>query len=181
MSGVLIGEMMDEAFAFPEDGEADPRTIAGRLVKELPRFEPLRHGDATILFVMRRDQKLKAQKIILGTMSLPKFQGTLGPFAEWLLIKACGGELPDFIMVLDATFWQQASMIQREALVYHELCHAAHKVDKDGEPVFDDEGNPVWDIVGHDIEEFNEVVERYGAWLPDIAGFIAAARRGGAA
>jgi hypothetical protein len=83
-------------------------------------------------------------------------------------------------MILDQQFWTQADGRAREALVYHELLHAAHAVDRDGEPKFTEEGKPIWDIRGHDIEEFNDVVRRYGAWAPDVVAFLAAATEGGA-
>ena len=169
-----------EAFYFPEDGELDPRPIAARLVAECDEFQHLSHGDAGILFLMRAEPKIKAQKAVLGEAALPRFMGSLGAVGRWLLAKACGGDLPDFLMILDSTWWAQATPKQREALVYHEMCHMAHAVDKDGEPRFTEEGNPIWDIRGHDLEEFNAVVRRYGAWLGDIESFIHSLRAGGA-
>ena len=170
-----------DTFFFPnEGGELDPKPIAGRLVKELDDFVHLRAGDAAVLFLMRAEPLVKAQRQVLGMLALPKFGGVLGKMGTWLLAKACGGVLPDFIMILDAAWWEQASPIQREALVYHELCHAAHAVDGFGEPRFTQDGDPIWEIKGHDVEEFNAVVERYGAWLGDLTSFIAALRKGGA-
>lgn len=45
---------------------------------------------------------------------------------------------------------------QLEALVYHELCHAGEKQDK--------EGNPKAVVWGHDVELFGAEVRRYGLW-----------------
>ena len=163
-----------DTFTLPPDGEHEPKEIAGRLVGDLEEFRDLRHGDAVILFLMRTDPKVKAQRAILGEMCLSRFQGTLAPLASWLLAKVCG-EVPDFIMLLDAQWWEQAPPIAREALVYHELLHATIKRDREGEPRFTDEGLPVWDLVGHDVEEFDAVVRRYGAWQPHIAAFLRAA------
>ena len=55
-----------------------------------------------------------------------------------------------------------------------------HARDKEGELKFTPEGKPVWDIRGHDVEEFDDVVRRYGAWSPDVQRFIGALREGGA-
>ncbi len=169
-----------DLFTLPEEGEHQPREIADRLVHSLPDFTHLRVGEAAILFLMRTAPKVKAQRQILGQMALPKFGGVLADVATWSFAKLFG-EVPDFIMWLDSGWWTQATPHQREALVFHELCHAVHAKDKAGEERFDDDGKPVWDIRGHDLEEFNEVVRRFGAWSPDIGQFIAAAREGGAA
>ncbi len=167
-----------ELFALPAEGENEPREIAGRLVGESEQFSDLRTGEAVILFLMRTETKIKAQMVVLGEMSLPRFQGGLASLGTWLLAKVCG-ELPDYVMILDAEWWEQADAPKREALVFHELMHAAIKVDKEGEPKFTDDGKPVWDIRGHDIEEFNEVARRYGAWSPAIESFARAVLEGG--
>ena len=172
------GEPIDpaESFIMPPDGEHEPVAIAGRLVRDLDEFNHLKHGEAAILFLMRVDSKVKKQRAILGEMALAQFQGTLGPVASWMLARLCNGA-PDFLMILDAQWWQQASPTQREALVFHELLHAAHKQDKDGEPRFTDEGRPIWDIRGHDLEEFDAVAERYGDALPGSRSFVDAFNR----
>lgn len=168
------------AFRLPEEGEEDPRPIVRRLVDELEEFNDLLVGEAVIMVVFRTEGLIKAGRQILGTMALPRWQGQMAPLALWLLAKACGGTVPDFIMTLDAEWWAQATPLQREALVYHELCHAEHAKTRDGDLRFTEEGLPVWAIRGHDIEEFQAVVRRYGAWSPDITAFIDAARAGGA-
>ena len=43
----------------------------------------------------------------------------------------------------------------RTALIDHELCHCIGFEDK-------------WKIRGHDVEEFNEIIERYGLWRSDL-------------
>ena len=169
----------EDLYFSPGDDEHDPAPIAGRLVREIDVFQHLREGEASILFLMRRLEKVKAGRMILGEMCLPRFSGTLGPVGTWMLARLCDG-VPDYIMVLDAQWWVQAPPIQREALVFHELEHAVHKQDKEGELMFTPEGAAVWDIRAHDVEEFDSVVRRYGAWKPDIQSFIGALRDGGA-
>ena len=171
---------VEDSFFSPGGTDIDPQPIAARLLASESRFEPLRSGEATILFLMRATPKEKAGRQILGEMCLPQFGGALGTVGKWMLARLCDG-VPDFVMVLDATWWQQATPLQREALVFHELEHAEHARDKMGELRFTPEGNPIWALRDHDIAEFDSVVERYGAWSPDITRFVAAARRGGAA
>lgn len=48
------------------------------------------------------------------------------------------------------------------ALLEHELYHLAQKIDKESQPMFDDEGRPVLTARDHDVSEFLGVVERYG-------------------
>lgn len=168
-----------DLFTVAAEGEHEPREIVARL-EELDEFAHLREGDAVFLFLMRAETKVKAGRVVLGEVALPRFQGGLAPLGTWLLAKACGGIVPDFIMILDAPWWADATPLQREALVYHELCHCIHARDKEGELKFNDAGLPVWGLIGHDIEEFRAVVKRYGAWAPDIESFIGALREGGA-
>jgi hypothetical protein len=159
--------------------DADPVKIAAMLVEVCEEFSELRAGQPLIMFIFRNFEKTKADRAILGELALPRFMGGNAQFATWLLAIACQGNIPDYIMTLDRLWWGSATPLQREALVHHELKHAKHATDKEGELKFDDDGNPMWAITGHSLEEFDDTVERYGAWRGDIAIFLAAARRGG--
>ena len=66
---------------------------------------------------------------------------------------------------------------QKEALVDHELCHAAQALDSDGEPKMDEKNRPVWRVRKHDIEEFKAVVQRHGCYKHDLEAFAAALLR----
>jgi hypothetical protein len=48
------------------------------------------------------------------------------------------------------------------ATIEHELLHCAQAVDDYGSPKFTREGKPKFAIKGHDVEEFVDVVTRYG-------------------
>jgi hypothetical protein len=169
----------DQAFAIAVDGPDDPRPIMQRIVAEAPEFEDLRVGEPAIMVLFRAVPKIKGGKLILGTMSLPAFQGSLGEVATWLLATACGGSLPDYLLILDREWWLEASATEREALIFHELMHCMIALDREGEKRFTDEGDPVWAIRPHDLEEFNAVVRRYGAWKSDIRDFMEALREHG--
>ncbi len=169
----------DHTFRLAQEGPADPRPIMARLVADAAEFEDLRVGEPAIMVLFRGIPKVKGGKRFLGEMCLPNFQGSLGQVALWLLAKACQGTLPDFLLILDAEWWGEASDREREALIFHELCHCMIALDRDGEKRFTDEGDPVWAIRAHDLEEFNAVARRYGAWATDIRDFMEALREHG--
>lgn len=177
MSG--LEEPIGEAFFLPDElgppgCDMDPRAIAAELVATEPDHADLKQGEANILFLMRSETKLNQTKMELGSLQLPVFSGRTGALATWLMVRAFGA-LPDFIMILDAQFWRQAPREQRIALVDHELMHGCVAVNKEGEQRFADDGRPVWAIRPHDLEEFDSIVARHGAWSPDITRFLTAA------
>ena len=166
------------------DPERDPALIAARLLEAEETFAHLRgtpdDGAPTIVFLMRGVPKSKGGKQILGEMIAPKLNGpTLQQIAIWALARLCEG-LPDYVMVLDAAWWSQASPREREALVWHELEHAWQERDKQGEPRFLPSGLPAWGIKPHDVSSFDSEVARFGAWSPELRSFVGALRRGGA-
>lgn len=79
----------------------------------------------------------------------------------------------DFVIVLRKEFWQDPCVtdLQRRALLDHELCHAAVKLDEHGEPVVDERERTVYRIRKHDLEEFAEIAERYGCYKRDVEEF----------
>jgi hypothetical protein len=85
----------------------------------------------------------------------------------------------DFVILLSRAFWKEEAVtdIQRRALLDHELCHAEVKL-VNGEPQEDERGRVVYRTRDHDIEEFSEIVERYGCYKRDLEKFAQALRRG---
>lgn len=72
----------------------------------------------------------------------------------------------DFIIWLAADRFRMLAPFQREALIDHELCHCQ------------------WDdmelkatIRPHDVEEFTEILERYGYWWPHADEFATVAQQ----
>jgi hypothetical protein len=59
--------------------------------------------------------------------------------------------------------WEVLTTAQREALVDHELMHFSVEFKEDN--TFKRVIRP------HDIEEFNAIAQRHGAWRPDIKDF----------
>jgi hypothetical protein len=168
-----------DLFAEPLEGPDDPRPIVARLIDEYQPFEHLKVGEANFFVLFRQFELVKSKRLILGQMALPVAQGSMRDLFAWLLGKACESVFPDFILTIERDWWTSATDLQRNALVFHELCHCGHDTDKEGMLKFTDEGRPVYTIVGHDIEEFDAVVARYGAWNAGITAFRDAMREGG--
>lgn len=72
------------------------------------------------------------------------------------------GELPDFLITLDAVCAYTMTDIEFCALVEHELYHCGHKRDRYGEEMYGFDERPVFALRGHDVEEHLGIVERYG-------------------
>ncbi len=85
----------------------------------------------------------------------------------------------DFVILLNRDFWLHARIadVQRDALLDHELMHAAIAYDQDGEPKRDDRGRTVFRTRKHDLEEFADIASRYGCWKRDIEEFARALKR----
>lgn len=90
------------------------------------------------------------------------------------------GEVPDFVITLDASFCAAADDATFCALVEHELYHCVPAVDSFGFPKFNRKtGKPVFTLQGHDAEEFVGVVRRYGpgAAAGGVADLVNAAQK----
>lgn len=148
-----------------------PREILNRLAK-LPEHEHFK--DITVEFLMREQPIYKAGKFTLGAVHLPTVQGKLKDLFDQMLA-TWFGEIPDFLIILDAGFWAESNDFQREALIYHEMCHVKQETNEFGDGRFDADGNPKYGLVTHDLEAFNAEVAKYGAWHPGIDTFLKAA------
>ena len=85
----------------------------------------------------------------------------------------------DFVIILNREFWEHGDVDdhKRRALMDHELSHGALKLDAYGEPVEDEKGRKVYRTRKHDIEEFTEIVSRYGCYKRDLENFAQALQR----
>lgn len=120
----------------------------------------------------------------------PRVQGPFKWWFEWALAQfaapVCAGELPHFVVLLDAALWPAWGAEYRERVIFHELKHLVQKEHPEtGAPMFHDDGTPLLQLRPHDYEFFADEVERYGPELCalDTAavaiahGFRAAERR----
>ena len=69
----------------------------------------------------------------------------------------------DFVVEVWGKWWDEATDVQKRALLYHELSHIGYKEKGDGEIV--------WKVKEHDVEEFQDVVKKYGPWLKSLEAF----------
>ncbi len=164
----------------------NPEEVYLRLLR-LDEHAHIVEAEARVEFLMRTHEEVKGGRVVLGTVFRPEVQGRLRDVFEWLLEDKFGGlgegeRGIDFLIVLDAQFWLDADDEAREILVYHEMCHIQPAFDKMGAQRFDrDTGLPVLTLQNHDVEEFSQVVRRYGAYSRDIEEFVRACRDGEAA
>jgi len=167
-----------QAYSLPSD-DSHPGDIAARLVR-LPELLHLHEHEVSFGWLMRNDAKHRGNKVVLGSVHEVggMFQGGFKDLGLQLL-QGMLGDLPQFLVVLDAQWWAQAAPLDREALVFHELCHVQQALDRFGAPRFDRDGLPVFKVVEHDVTAFNAEVLRYGAWNEGIRSFVAAAQRAG--
>lgn len=89
------------------------------------------------------------------------------------------GEVPDFVITLDANYCAICGDAEFCALVEHELYHCAQAKDMFGQPRFSKAtGLPIFEMRGHDVEEFNGIVRRYGADAAGVREMVDAAIKG---
>ena len=162
-------------FAVPEPGPDDPRAIVAQLIDTCAEFDLLRLADARILVLFRTVPKVRGGRPVLGTLTLPAFTGALADLAAWLLAEHAGDPPPDFLLILDRDWWQQADARSREAMLFHQLMHHGQAADKEGEPRYDADGRPVWMVRAADVAVFHAELRRYGAWSPELTEMMAAA------
>ncbi|WP_238866471.1 putative metallopeptidase [Achromobacter xylosoxidans] len=119
--------------------------------------------DADLAFLWASSGFEKASRTVLGQAEQVMFRASGWQKArqeqqmiEWF------GRVPAFLITLAADYCATCSDAEFCALVEHELYHIGHAPDPYGAPAFDKEGRPKLRIVGHDVEEFVGVVDRYG-------------------
>lgn len=111
---------------------------------------------AEIGYLVTKKAMNRGGKLILGKARRPS--GLLGYFSR-----------ADFLIVVQGGEWAKADRDKREALVDHELCHCTLE--------YNEEGERIWTLRGHDLEEFSAIVERHGLWKEDVKQFTETAAR----
>lgn len=156
------------------DNDAHPADVAARVMR-MPEHQHLADNEIDMGWLMRHEPKVKGGRVELGSVHETRHmgQGAFKDLFEQLLLGMLG-HLPDFVVVINAEFWRDATPIQREALVFRELCGMRQKHDKYGSPKFDKDGLPVYGVQAPDVDEFVATVARYGAYTSEIAAFVSA-------
>lgn len=68
----------------------------------------------------------------------------------------------DVLIEIGRDVWDQMDDELREVLIDHELSHIGVELDDQGNSVLTNNGRPKVFIKPHDIEEFQEILDRYG-------------------
>lgn len=137
-------------------------------------------GQATLGVLWTNAHNSKGGMVIAGTAEMPNVSGNRWCKARSRVqIEGWFGDVPTFIITLDAVLSAEASDSAFCALVEHELYHCGQERDDYGSPKYDREGSPVFGMRSHDVEEFVGIVERYGArgvLNPKVLEMVEAAR-----
>ncbi len=120
--------------------------------------------DADIGMLWCSETNSRQMNAIVGEAEIPAFRG-----GKWQKVRQeqqleeWFGEVPDFLITIDANFATAADNASFCATIEHELFHCGQDRDGFGMPKFNRmTGKPVFAIRGHDCEEFVGVVARYG-------------------
>ena len=163
------------------DTPDSPLPIFERLLRshvELGELKDMLDAGLTVAFMFRAGEFKLSGRNVLGACYMPGVTGALRPLFEFLLEERLG-YFPTWLIILSEDFWTEAPAIEREILVFHEALHCGQAQDQYGAPKFSRQsGEPVACLRPHDLEEFNAVVRRYGAWKSDVANFLDAALTG---
>jgi hypothetical protein len=121
----------------------------------------------------------RQKRRIVGQCELGQPRATQGKWAKARAeqqILGWFGDVPDFILTLDASYAANCTDAEFCALTEHELYHAGQDLDGFGQPKFTKEGRPMFAMKGHDIEQFVGVVRRYGAQAAGVSALVEAAK-----
>ena len=76
--------------------------------------------------------------------------------------KALARDGIDFVIQLNHEVWPGLATVKQAQIIDHELCHAAPDMDEDGEQKMDEMDRLCWRLRKHPIQEFPEIIRRYG-------------------
>lgn len=140
-----------------------PAPAAARIADELIEAHHPHLIDHRIEFVFRDKAAKRHGRIVLGTArKVTGLNAFLARPVTSTVEDLEGGTF--FLIELAGDHWPRLTDAQQRAVVDHELCHCWVEWDEDQQ-------QHVHSIRGHDIEEFNDIVRRHGAWKPDVAAF----------
>lgn len=130
---------------------------------------------ARIAFVLQQPALMLRGQPAAAYIGPCKVQGSNRLLFEFLVSRFAQLQPPyplDFLVFFDAAEWTRRGWneelgasgfpIDREALVYHELCHLRQLVTSDDTPRTHDDGREMLAVARHDEELFHKELERYG-------------------
>lgn len=177
---------MAGTYRFPAEDHPDSPWPIFERVLQFPELELQANlvGDHEIqfAFALRYETSdggwTRGERRVLGTAQMPRVSGALSDLFDQLLGDVLGYE-PHFLILLNGDWWDDANDREREILVVHELLHCGQATDAFGAPKFRRSDNaPILAMIGHDVEEFDAVARRYGAWKSDLVSFREALEEG---
>jgi hypothetical protein len=112
---------------------------------------------AKMCYLFRTKARSKGTKVVLGTAG--RLSDKIKALADF-----------DFIIEIGYDEWRNLNVTQKQALVDHELCHCGGEEDPQT-------GGMKWGLLQHDLEEFREIVGRYGFWKTDIKDFVQSVKK----
>lgn len=134
--------------------------------------------DADIACLWTTAECVKDQRPIAATAEVLNLSGRKwGKARERFQWMEWFGRFPDFVLTFDAIIAAETDDWCFCARCDHELYHCAQRRNREGEPMFDGDGDPVWAIQGHDVEEHLGVVERWGPVGSNVARLVEIAQR----
>ena len=108
--------------------------------------------DARIAFVMRNEAPVtNGRETMANASKVTAINQTLMEY--------------DFLIWIAEDSWTRITSDQKEALIDHELMHCAG------------DSRHGWYMRHHDIEEFNDIIERHGMWKKDLVRMANAVRQ----
>ena len=140
---------MAATFTQSEEG----RAIGETLIKE--HFQWINQWRVRVDFIFRDDEPKKNGAAIWAQAR--KVSG-LSAFL------AGESEKGFFVIEIVESVWETLSELQKTALIHHELLHLSYSIQPDT-------GKWSLCIVAHDLEEFREIVTRYGFWKDNVQAF----------
>lgn len=118
------------------------REIAEELIEKLPDFREIREAEP-VIYYQESNKRSRGARIIFGdcTKATDKMRAVV----------KC-----DYVITINMPNCEGFTMNQMRLLIYHELLHIDCKRDEDG--------NLTRRIRPHNLEDFHEVVDRFGTW-----------------
>jgi hypothetical protein len=131
-----------------------------KIAKELIREHHRHLTNVEIKFVFTDKIQKRAGKETWGTAR------KVGSLAAFLAGQDENDEQATFFVItITEPIWSYLPPEKRRALVDHELCHCWIDLDDEGD-------HPKLILVGHDLEEFIQVIQRHGLWRDDVQKFV---------
>ena len=120
-------------------------------------------ADAKLAFCWTSEAMAVKGRGIAGLTERPQERAVWSSARAVQQLKEWYGCIPDFLLTFYAPVCALLDNASFLALVEHELYHCGQALDEFGCPRFTKDGEVVYTVRGHDVEEFIGVVRRYGA------------------